>query len=218
MADAFLSSISPEERTRLQVAARAKEQGSPYVRMEAADDFLSTLTPQSFEYKAPDGKNKKAGKRMGVMAQDLPKHDVVTAPDGKKWISADVISDVLAGMGRLHDRTSALEQGNIDLTDRPRVRTKDGSISTVRSMSANIDGKEVLMPTVSRDGRIMSDDEAIDQYRRTGQHLGKFRTPQDADAYARQLHDQQADMIRNSPMIPREAVHDYLSSLGIVAP
>lgn len=83
--------------------------------------------------------------------------------------------------------------GNIDLQTRPRVTNPDGTVSTVRSMSTNIDGREVLMPTVSEDGRIMSDDEAVAQYRQTGRHLGQFGTVDEANAYAEQLHrDQEA--------------------------
>lgn len=85
-----------------------------------------------------------------------------------------------------------VEPGNIDLTNRPDVANADGSHSSVRSMSFEENGQEVLVPTVSEDGRIMTDDEAIEQYRRTGRNLGKFATPDAATDYAEKLHEQQA--------------------------
>lgn len=88
-----------------------------------------------------------------------------------------------------------VEKGNINIMSRPRVKNADGSVSTVRSMSFQDEsGKEVLVPTVSEDGRIMSDREAIDQYRKTGRNLGKFDTPEHATAYAEQLHQQQESL------------------------
>ena len=86
-------------------------------------------------------------------------------------------------------------EGNIDLYNRPVVKNPDGSVSTVRSMSFWDDDeqKEILVPTVVN-GRIVSDDEAIDHYYRTGEYLGKFETWQDADAYAEKLHEQQEKM------------------------
>lgn len=89
-----------------------------------------------------------------------------------------------------------LTPGNIDLSKRPRVRNPDGTTSTVRSISfEDSDGKEVLIPTVSPEGRIMSDTEAIQRYNDTGEHLGKFRDPQSATNAALAIHEQQARLL-----------------------
>jgi hypothetical protein len=85
-----------------------------------------------------------------------------------------------------------VELGNIDLARRPVVKNADGSVSTVRSLGVNVDGREVLIPTVSDDGRIMTDKEAVETYRQTGKHLGKFDTPENSTAYAEKLHESQA--------------------------
>lgn len=91
------------------------------------------------------------------------------------------------------DAPGLIEPGNIDLTHRPDVANADGSHSSVRSMSFEDNGQEILVPTVPEDGsHIMTDDEAIEQYRRTGKHLGKFKTPDAATRYAERLHEQQA--------------------------
>lgn len=81
--------------------------------------------------------------------------------------------------------------GNIDLDNRQVVASEDG-ISTELSFSVEIDGLEVLLPTVI-DGKIVSEKEAIEHFMQTGEHLGMFRTPEEADVYAYWLHLRQQE-------------------------
>lgn len=83
-----------------------------------------------------------------------------------------------------------LEPGNLDLANRPQVINPDGSVSTVRSMSVDFDGKTYLLPTVIGN-KIVSDDEAIKHFQDTGEHLGVFDNPDNATNYAKLLHYQQ---------------------------
>lgn len=89
-----------------------------------------------------------------------------------------------------NDTTGRWGRGNIDLNNRKVVENDDGTISTEHSFSVNIDGKEVLLPTVI-DGKIVSEEEAIRHYEQTGQHLGKFNTVKEAEEYAEKLHNRQ---------------------------
>jgi len=85
-----------------------------------------------------------------------------------------------------------LTPGNIDLNRRPIVRNADGSISTVRSITITDDkGRAILIPTVVGH-RVVSNQEAIQHYKQTGEHLGIFNSEDAADQYAQSLHESQA--------------------------
>ncbi len=92
------------------------------------------------------------------------------------------------------DFPGMIQEGNIDLAARPVVRMPDGSIATVRSVGVNLDGKEYLLPSVSKDGRLLSVKEAVDEFRKTGEFLGIFDSPEASTAYGQRLHEQQDSM------------------------
>lgn len=111
--------------------------------------------------------------------------------------TADAITEAY-GSYPFIDRIGQYGKGNIDLYHRPTVKNEDGSVSTVRSMSFHDENQdsetytlEVLIPTVVGN-KILSDEAAIEHYYESGEYLGYFLTPEEATAYALQLHEQQA--------------------------
>src|ERR1700755_3444938 len=103
------------------------------------------------------------------------------------------------------------QSGNIDLNNRLVVQNPDGSISTVRSVGVTLDGRETLLPTVA-DGRILSTGKAIARYRHIGENLGRFDTVDQANAYAKALHDQQKSRGIPRPTRPLIRISAFLSA------
>lgn len=121
-----------------------------------------------------------------------------TAPRTRAYVEARA-----EALKKDEDRANGLlEPGNVDLFKQPKVANADGTSSTVDSRSFTIDGREVLLPSVTPDGRhLQSDDDILAEYEKTGRHLGIFDTPERATAYAEQLHnDYAAGKYRTQPM------------------
>lgn len=88
-------------------------------------------------------------------------------------------------------------EGNVDLYNRPVLKNADGSISTVDSVTFQIDDKFVLLPTIVRDEygnpkRLTTGEEILAHYKKTGEYLGEFDSLEEANIYANRLHNAQA--------------------------
>lgn len=92
-----------------------------------------------------------------------------------------------------------LERGNIDIGKRPAVKNKDGTTSTIRSMSFNEGGQQILLPSLTDEGAQLTEQQAIDAYRATGRHLGKFDSPENATAFAKRLSNEQGKKFEPQP-------------------
>ena len=111
------------------------------------------------------------------------------------------------GSGRPMASHAIRRPGNVDLYGQPEVPNPDGTTSTVDSIGVNIDNLEYLLPTVTTEGRHFANeasaqgvtdipravrDMAVDEFRRTGRHLGAFNSVEEANAEAEKLHDDYA--------------------------
>jgi len=85
-----------------------------------ADHFLASLHPSSYRYRNPADEpspTPSGGRYLGVMAQDVERgptgHTIVRdTPRGKMIDQVPAMSAVLAGLGRINERLSAIEHGN----------------------------------------------------------------------------------------------------------
>ncbi len=103
---------------------------------------------------------------------------------------------MFAGQGAFPD--GVINQGNIDLNNRPQVPNPEtGGTSSVYSMSMGTPYGEVLIPRVTDDGRILSEPDAIENFKKTGKHLGIYGSPDSATEAAQKIHEQQAQSLGN---------------------
>lgn len=158
------------------------------------DNITDTYRPK---YLAAEGNEKirmkdsliKAYKAVGLTAEEAEKLINKWKPSKKK--DGGGSGGAPEGWDE-RDSTGQWGEGNIDLNHRKVVRNRDGSISTERSFSFYDEdtGKEILIPQVVN-GKIVTEGQAIDHYYRTGEYLGMFDTPEEANEYAEQLHNRQ---------------------------
>lgn len=90
-----------------------------------------------------------------------------------------------------------IAEGNIDLNDQPVVKNKDGTVSTVRSITIEEDGRFIVIPTVTPWGEVITDKQAVDLYHEEYKHLGVFNTQEDADNFAKRLHESEAKRVKS---------------------
>lgn len=216
---AALTPESPEYQTILQNIAPALQGQNP---VGGADHFYSPQAQSALRRKPPswdNGSGQDLGRhrffdleqgqpQQAAQAQQAPPQPDVQMTAGPAPQGQMQVDPSLSGGGQL-------APGNIDLNTRPKVTNPDGSISTVRSISIGVDGKTVLIPTVVGN-RVVSDDEAIQNFRQTGQHLGVFADQRSADTYAEQLHQQQA--AQYTPSAPGSSPQAVGSAAGGVPP
>lgn len=85
--------------------------------------------------------------------------------------------------------------GNIDLNTRPRVKRANGKISTVDTIGIGFDGLEYVIPRISDDGKVLTNDQAVALFKKTKKHLGAFKTKEEANAFAQLLHESEASKL-----------------------
>lgn len=149
------------------------------------------VTPKqagSFQGTAYGEKGKEGFMRQTLVARiltnDKSAEDVT---DEQRKVSQDIMQQLAA------KTRGAVQSGNIDLNRRPVVKNKDGSISTVESMSIGTPLGETLIPTIDDSGRRMAPDEAIAAFRKSGKHLGVYPSIDAATSAAKEISNRQAE-------------------------
>lgn len=168
----------------------------------------NTVAPGVATEQQTDLKQRLTNEVMGATPQQMAASVVGNIPGTDEALNYIQRNDGLGGIARA---------GNIDLRNRPQHKNADGSISTVRSISINEDGKEILIPTIRPDGTPMSDREAIDYYHQTGQNLGVFDSVEAANRAAEAIHNSEAARIstQSPSLLPLDDIINRAKAAGI---
>jgi hypothetical protein len=195
----LVQTASVEQRALIQLLI--KNQGSDVAQQlmegDAAtqDDILTQLSTSPNKALAAGAKRVKELQDLGI---GLMRHgaDALSFAEGKAApaITAPSVPDLSAPGSAA---PGLIMPGNIDMNKRPSVRNPDGSVSSVRTISIETDQGEVLIPTVIG-GRVVSNDEAIAEYKKTGKHLGIYDSPESATRAAQSLHGSEAAKLNAS--------------------
>lgn len=188
---------------------RLQRRADEYGRQERLVQLESTLEKYRDDYsdaRTPDTERGRILDQMRTSIQLGARAGMLTPQQQKKledeFVRGAVVQegerrklDDPEGLRRelLGDRApqGELEPGNIDLTQRPVMRNEDGSISTIKSIPINEDGREVLIPVIDETGKEMTEAEAIERYLGTGEHLGRFDSRDNATKWAKHLSERQ---------------------------
>lgn len=91
--------------------------------------------------------------------------------------------------------TGLEQQGNIDVSKQPIVQGNDGNVSTVHAITHEVNGKTVLIPNTI-DGKVVTDAEAIEQFKQSGKHMGVFKNKSSAEKYLTKLKKSETDRVK----------------------
>lgn len=176
---------------------------TPVTRSKQARVLGSTSIADMEAHFSKEGVATQGGRAMalGGPKDDAIKGDPESGPRVASYLKGKFEGQTADASGRTVPQMPGYG-GNIDLDKRPTVPQDDGTFATIKSMSFNEDGKEILIPTISPDGRQLSNEEAIALYHETGKHLGKFDTPEQATAFAKTLSERQGTVYAHDGKTP----------------
>ena len=184
--EAYKNAVNATQKTRNGVAVSGKVSEQEYSRSSGMQKQYGTYQNYLRGVEAAQGRKAPQSGRSGF--------DRTATPASIAGLGAPAPTSQRQ-KERYNQEIGQYGVGNIDLYNRPQYRNADGSISTVDSTSFNIQGKEVLLPSVwMKDGkayRSSDGDEILQHFYDTGEFLGVFDTVDAANSYAEKLHDAQ---------------------------